>query len=640
MANSNFDCSDATLITASLPSSTPIDNRLASSANVTTCTNNSKFVWYKWTATFTGLLQVSTCGTDFLSTVNVYSTTCPDPTTLDGYIACSSSGCQNEYGAVTAFDVTSGTLYYILVSSSHNPGQTTSGTGQLKLSQVDLVLTSVTDIVKSSGGAIVYNLTTSATDDIRANIRYRCGASVQWQDIGQAYTSDTIARASSVGTNSVNSCSLQAYYFPNPSLTSNTVTFNVISSSMSLDSPVTDALIQVGSPFTILVSTAASATLTDVYIVCPYAYEIIQVTSNTAKADAVINDGAFFGSCQFVAESTSGTEVSQGVQVTIRTPLTLTLPQSGENPVNVPLLLLASADEAATGQDIFFDFDCGSAGTFTVNGKANVQTSYTFDSSFIGEFCSIYAKSTGWTYFIDSSSASVSVTEAEYSNTLSLSTSTANPSAGASLSYIASFTPSLVTSLQLKLTCNSVVVQTVTTTSSASAQSFIVASDAIGPCTLQAFSVDTLYPNSNIVDLTVYQQLYISSSLQGWQSGQTVAVNVTSPNLQEFSTVLLTTCSIGSTSGSVLTSTLADYPLQSTLNGVNCLLSTPSVSQPYFLPLLPTFVNIALSPAQQQQVVQQLNPAAMIAALSGVGGAGAGGNNAVQKRFTVKKSQN
>ncbi len=192
-------------------------------------------------------------------------------------------------------------------------------------------------------------------------------------------------------------------------------------------------------------------------------------------------------------------------------------------------------------------------------------------------------------------------------NNLTLSVANTYPTASSKLSYSLYFTQALVTSVQLKLTCNSVVIQTVDTssTSDESTQTFVISSAAIGVCNLQAFPDNQDYSDSNSVELIIFQQLYFASSLQGWTGGQSVSVNLTSPNLEVISLNLITTCSIGSYNQLISTSTDSLYNVPLSLNGVTCLLTTPSVPS-FYLPPLAT-VNIAISQIYQVVIIEQLD---------------------------------
>lgn len=94
--------------------------------------------------------------------------------------------------------------------------------------------------------------------------------------------------------------------------------------------------------------------------------------------------------------------------VAISTPLVMSSPAADDGlqwDISKPLMLLASANVAATGQSVTFNFDCGTAGIFTVpGGSANVALYYVIDPSYSTHTCSIYASGT---YFIDSPPVSV-----------------------------------------------------------------------------------------------------------------------------------------------------------------------------------------------------------------------------------------
>ena len=158
--------------------------------------------------------------------------------------------------------------------------------------------------------------------------------------------------------------------------------------------------------------------------------------------------------------------------------------------------------------------------------------------------------------------------------------------------------PAIAFPVSMKLYCNDALVGSQSTTTSASTQYFPVSNAAIGVCQFNT-------TNSNTVDVTVQQQLSIASSLNGWTSGSTVIVNITSPNLEAEQITLSTSCSIGSFSQQITTSSNANYFIADGTNGVQCLLSTLNLPQ-YYLPIPPTFVNIGLDPQQQQSIIQSL----------------------------------
>ncbi len=199
--------------------------------------------------------------------------------------------------------------------------------------------------------------------------------------------------------------------------------------------------------------------------------------------------------------------------------------------------------------------------------------------------------------------------------TLILSASPATPTAGGVVSYAVYFNPPSIQPVTVELNCGAVV-QEIETTSSQSAltvQTFQVDAFAIGVCTLQASNLDY---DSNIIQLTVSQQLFIASSLIGWTGGQIVEVNVTSPNLLSDTIPFTISCSIKSSSYALTGSSLTPIPLSTSLNGVGCALST-QYSVPYYLNLQSTSVNIAMSEVIVQSVVSSINPALFINFVSG-----------------------
>ncbi len=194
----------------------------------------------------------------------------------------------------------------------------------------------------------------------------------------------------------------------------------------------------------------------------------------------------------------------------------------------------------------------------------------------------------------------------------------------------------------MELDCGAVV-QEFETTSSQSAstvQTFQVDALAIGLCTLQASNLDY---DSNIIQLTFNQQLFIASSLIGWTGGQTVQVNVTSRNLLSDPIPFLITCPTQSVSYTLQGSTLTPVTLPASLNGIGCLLSK-QFYKPNYLNLPLTSLNIALSQVTTQSVVKSLNSAIFIRSITDSVPAAAVANNAAnqppaQKRFKKRQSK-
>lgn len=157
----------------------------------------------------------------------------------------------------------------------------------------------------------------------------------------------------------------------------------------------------------------------------------------------------------------------------------------------------------------------------------------------------------------------------------------------------------------VNLFCNDALVGGSNFTASNSVQYFSVPGQAIGVCQINGTSLNTVVSNSDTVDVTVYQQLYVASSLIGWTSGSSVAVNITSPNLEENQVTLTTSCSIGSFEASINTASNSQYTIPSNINGVQCSLVTSNLP-PFYLPLQTNLFNITIDPAQIEEIVRRL----------------------------------
>ncbi len=194
-----------------------------------------------------------------------------------------------------------------------------------------------------------------------------------------------------------------------------------------------------------------------------------------------------------------------------------------------------------------------------------------------------------------SMSAGLAAVEPFVATTLILSATPAILTAGGIVSHKVYFNPPSVQEVNLELSCDSFV-QSFTTSSSENAstvQTFQVDATAIGQCSLQANSTSGNY-TSNVIQLTVNQQLYFASSLLGWVGGQFVDLTITSPNTVSGLIPYTISCPLQSTGGDLLGSTLWSFTLPDLINGVGCIIST-QYEREFYLNLQPTFVNIAMS---------------------------------------------
>ncbi len=138
--SSNATCSTATTITCG---QTVTGTTSGSSQQVPECgttLNTAPGLWYRYTASQTGLVTATTCnsGTTFDTKIGVFSGSCSSLVCVDGNdddIGCSSNTSSN-----VDFSVTSGQTYYIYVTGY----QANSGTFQLSLSCVTATCTAPT----------------------------------------------------------------------------------------------------------------------------------------------------------------------------------------------------------------------------------------------------------------------------------------------------------------------------------------------------------------------------------------------------------------------------------------------------------------------------------------------------------------
>lgn len=507
--DNNYSCPDAVPI--SLGSETAIDNTQASPTQYVQCYKTYNIIWYKWQAIFSGYVQASTCFSANFTTLIAAYTSCAEFPSTD--VPCATFQCQDReqilpHTALLNFAVTNGVTYYLAIGSYYSDE---TGTGTLKLSQNTMHLNLLTAAVPPTGGQLDFLLTTTAADNFKAYVYSSCTI------IGTSYSakytsSDPQMRLFT--SNQPQSCIAYGHAEHLLGLVSNAETF-YIAYEMTLDLPAAGSTLVLNRPFSIQTSIGDGSIQvpTIANITCAGGHQLIQLTSNEVKTDAVLTNPALFGDCKMMAVT---------------------------DPVE-----------------------------YATHNFTAVKIVYP----------------------------------------LVLSVATATPTAGTSLSYHVSFSPPLPDEeVTIKLQCSiGGEVQSFTTTVSSSAQSFVVHSNAIGQCTLQAFPSNPDYPDSNAVSLTVYQQLYIASSLQGWTAGETVSVNVATANLESFSTSLLTTCSIGYFQQDINTNDVSSFTIPPGVNGISCLLSTPSVPQNYH-PLQPTYVNIGLSDSDTRRIIQSLAP--------------------------------
>lgn len=91
-------------------------------------------VWFKWTATESGTINVSTCsapGTSYDTSIVVYSGSCGSPTAVacNGDAAAADTGCQQYYSEVANMPVSAGTTYFVRVGGYNGA----TGAGNLTL---------------------------------------------------------------------------------------------------------------------------------------------------------------------------------------------------------------------------------------------------------------------------------------------------------------------------------------------------------------------------------------------------------------------------------------------------------------------------------------------------------------------------
>ncbi len=193
-------------------------------------------------------------------------------------------------------------------------------------------------------------------------------------------------------------------------------------------------------------------------------------------------------------------------------------------------------------------------------------------------------------------------------DSLLITVATITVNAGDSLAYNISVQsdPETEVPVSVILYCSNVVTGGKVTFTSNVTQYFTIPNTAVGICQFNS-------TGSNTVDITVNQQLNITSSLTGWKSGSSVPVNISSPSLEDVQILLTTTCPVGIFEANVMTATDETYPIPSNINGIQCMLTSSNLP-PFYLPIPVTYVTIAVGEELSQQIVQQISPASFIEA--------------------------
>ena len=262
---------------------------------------------------------------------------------------------------------------------------------------------------------------------------------------------------------------------------------------------------------------------------------------------------------------------------------------------------------------VSYKITCGSSSTsLSPQSIGNSPQIFTIDTPNVpvGTTCSMVSDNSPPQGYAASARKTIISSSAQQ---LTLSVPSTVITAGGSLAYSVYVTadPSITAPITMELFCNSVLLYSENVLTSAATKYFPVPAEAVGICQFKGTSTSNVIANTPTVDVTVQQELSIASSLNGWTSGSTVVVNITSPNLDPELITLSTSCSSDSFSAQIMTSSNANYLIPAYFSGVGCLLSTLNLPD-YYLPIPLTVVNIAPGPALTQQIIQQINPAAFI----------------------------
>ena len=153
IAPSNDLIANATIIT--LPSTTPEDpfGSTTSGTDPVACAPTVNTVWFRYTATFTGAITLTTQGSSYDTVLAAYT---GSPGSL------SQVGCDDDSGVVTrswlGLNVTNGTTYYIMVGKYGSSPLTGSATLKLNLSNVPTGDTLALYNTSSNGTSLVDTL--------------------------------------------------------------------------------------------------------------------------------------------------------------------------------------------------------------------------------------------------------------------------------------------------------------------------------------------------------------------------------------------------------------------------------------------------------------------------------------------------
>lgn len=198
-APSNNNCGSAITILANtdVPFSTigastdgPIEPLLCANASDDSVTQD---VWFRWVATCTGSVSVSTCGSSYDTRLAIYNS-CPSSTPNQA-IACDDDDCPVGLQSLLTFNATSGADYFIRIGGYNNQ----EGTGTLR---VDACPPPANDLcsnaINVSGGGVFNGTLVNATSDGTAT----CGASAGQPDVWYSYTASCggVLRVTTCGT--------------------------------------------------------------------------------------------------------------------------------------------------------------------------------------------------------------------------------------------------------------------------------------------------------------------------------------------------------------------------------------------------------------------------------------------------------
>ena len=426
---SNNDCPSAN--TAELGSFL-VQTSSAMENSFSTCGTFSDYnLWYKYRSAFDGFLQISTCGAaNFQTVVSVYT----DCGSLTSTYSCNFGGCSSGTGTYTNFQVADGTTYYFLIGGvGEQKGSTT-----VTLSQATLSLTLLTSSVTSAGGTVQFIASTTASYNFRLNFEVICNSVTVFQEVN-FYTSDDVQEFSMPAAGSNQVCQVNVNDFNNNAL-SDTADLPVYG-QLEVTSPSQGDSLYQDTPFTLRVANLEDpipSGLLNVTFACPNGEQLLQVIQNTETLNAIVNS-PLLGICEIYAVSAEPDtyyETFSNITVTL-------LP--------APIVTTTESETATTTDATISEYSTSTDDTTTDYATSDTATST--DATNIISTTDYVTSTEVTTTETATSTDALTTTAATYS--LTLSVYSGSPAAGSAFSYSLSFTPPLVASAQLKLTCNS-----------------------------------------------------------------------------------------------------------------------------------------------------------------------------------------